>query len=99
MDEHEAWEAWKAQTRRKRRMTKSPLCPMSRYTDLLYSETIEWKDTRSGETKASKSTWEFLREQAENKLEYWISLGGHQPVIALYSTCQKGHRQTVRDLR
>lgn len=81
IDEHEAWNVWKARPRRKKRKTKGRLSPLSRYTDLLFPETIGWKDTRPGETEASKAARAALREQAKNTLEYWISLG--EPLVML----------------
>lgn len=75
IDEKEVWNAWKAEPRRKRRKIGRRLSPLGRYTNLLFPETMGWKDTRSGTTKAA------LRQQAKNKLEYWVSLG--EPLVML----------------
>lgn len=80
-DEHDAWEAWKAVPRSKRRKTEGPRSPLNRYIDVLFPETKDWKGARPGETEASKAARAALRDQAKNKLEYWISLG--KPLVKL----------------
>ena len=71
----EETQARKAEPQRKRRKTARRQSVKDRFTDLLFPQTIEWKNMRLSETEQGKQNEESLRKKAKQKLEYWIRLG------------------------
>ncbi len=61
-------EAWKAMPKKRRKMQLPGSSPKDRFTDLLFPETIKYKDEQLGKKKNG------LREKAKQKIDYWIRL-------------------------
>jgi hypothetical protein len=80
MEENQAKKA-ASKTRRKKDLPR--LSPMDRFTDLLFPETMKFKNQRTSRNKGRQVSQKVgcPRQAAKRTLEYWIRLG--EPLVRM----------------